>query len=303
MTGGNNPATIGISSDGSSSLTAAAGGGGAPAATQQQEAVQQIRAAMAALAQLNEAAAEAQQLLGLVPAHAAQGGADNELGPGVQEASFGQPGSKEAVPEGGRLEAANLRSVSFSQTGTPSAAAAAAGQQGAGFAQDAEGGEVLLGSARGGIGHLGGAGASGGGSPFLQAPGWQAGGSRSGRRSSGGLSVNFDNRPSSFTAGVGLLCSQASAGRASVGVGEAAGRRVSMDSGGGWRGGGLEGSAWSAGSSAAASRGRMSVDLSALCPMLSKCEQEQAAAMARQQQQQQGQAAAATARQQQQQQE
>jgi hypothetical protein len=220
-----------------------------------QEAIQQIRAAMAALAQLNEAAFEAQQLLGLA--------ALCDRAPGEQGgvAMSGSGLAMTAVPEGSAHGAGNS-----SAAGTP---------------------RGISSSGAGGF-----AAADSGASPFQQVAAW-GGAGRSARRSSGGLSADLDARPSSFTAGYA-----SGMGMGGLAAGQ---RRVSMDSGvvldgeggGGWRGG------WSAGSRAVASRGRMSVDLSALssgraearmrqmCPNLVKCEQESVAAIARQQQQQQ----------------
>jgi hypothetical protein len=217
----------------SGNAAASSDGSGDPA---KQEAVQQIRAALAALAQLNEAAYEAQHLLGMVPEGQA----------GEQQ----QGDSMAAVLEGG-FEDGSLNPGLQQQEG------------------------------------LNGSGAVG--APFQQFAAWSGGvsvGSRSWRRSSGGFSGDFDGRPSSFTSGSGALRTAASSHM----------RRVSVDGGGAdstWRG-----SASGAAARAAASRGRVSVDLGAvggngearmrqLCPNLVKCEREQLAAIARREQQQQ----------------
>lgn len=196
-----------------------------------QEAVLQIRAALAALAQLNEAAYEAQHLLGMVPAEGQAG--EQQQGAGM-----------EAVPEGGFEDAQALNPGWQQQEGLNNSGAAAM--------------------------------------PFQQFAAWSGSasvGSRSGRRSSAGVSGEFDGRPSSFTF----------SGAAMGPVASSHMRRVSVDGGG--SGGG-------AAARAAAGRGRVSVDLGAMggnaearmrqmCPNLVKCEREQLAAIARREQQQQ----------------
>lgn len=269
---------VGVGGGGVSSVGGMDVGGGGVAV---QEAVQQIRAAMAAIVQLNEAAHEAQQLLGIP---CSDGWQQLQI---AEQQSSGFGSHLIPLPEG---------TVGLTQQ-----------QQQQGLDAEQGGGSSSSGLMEGG----GGVGALAL-SPFQDAAVNSNSGSGAravrggGRRSSGGLSADFDNgaggRPSSFTAGdgggvwgggrgVGAGFGAAAGG---VGAGGQQGlmRRVSFDAGSLLLGGG-SGRADSgrlmgvgAASRAAAIRGRMSVDLSR-CPNLVKCEQEQAAALARERQQQQ----------------